>query len=316
MKEDRKHTSGIIGAVVVHVILLLLLYFFGFTQLIPEKEEGILINFGDSPTGSGAIEPSPAKPITNAPPPPPPTAIPEVSEPTQADVEKMNTQEFEEAAAIKSAELKKKKEEAIKKKKTEDLKRQKVQEEQQRIKAAEAEKQRQLEEQQRIAEQLRVEQERKAQEELAAQQQQAAEISSRTKNAFATGKSMGASSSEGDTGGTGNQGSLNGDPNSKARSGTGLGSKGNSYSLSGRSLVGSLPSPVYNIQEEGIVVVAIEVSNKGIVTNATPILRGSTTQNPQLWKMAREAALKAKFNADPAATTKQLGTITYHFQLD
>lgn len=316
MKEDRKHTSGVIGAVIVHVILLLLLYFFGFTQLIPEKEEGILINFGDSPTGSGAVEPSPAEPIQNTPPPPPPTTVAEVTEPTQADVEKINTQEFEEAAAIKSAAEKKKKEDALKKKKAEDLKRQKAIEEQKRVKAIEAEKQRIIEEQKRAAEQLRLEQERIAKAELEAQQRQAAEISSRTKNAFATGKSMGSSTSEGNTGGTGNQGSLNGDPNSTARSGTGLGSKGNSYSLSGRSLVGSLPSPVYTIQEEGIVVVAIEVNNSGIVTNATPILRGSTTQNPQLWKMAKEAALRAKFNADPSATTKQLGTITYHFQLD
>lgn len=321
LKEKRRHISGITGTIIFHAVLLILLYIFGFRQLIPDTEEGILINFGDSPTGTGNIEPKSAPVVRNTPPPPPPqTTTPKVSTPTTSDGEKLNTQDFEESVAMKSAEEKRKKEEAKKRKQLEDDAKRKKQEElaeKQRLEAIEAEKQRKLEEERVRLEQERLERERLEQEEREAKARQAEAINKRTANVFAAaGKAAGNSTSEGDTIGTGNQGSPNGDPNSTSRTGSGLGTSGNSYSLAGRSLIGTLPSPVYNIQEEGIVVVQIEVDRNGRVMSATPILRGSTTQNSQLWQKARDAAMRAKFNANPAATSKQLGTITYHFQLD
>ena len=322
MKGERKHTSGITGSIIFHAILLILLYFFGFKSLIPESEEGIMINFGDGPTGTGQVEPKPS-PVAQTTPPPPPTPVskPQTSTPSASDAEKLNTQDFEESVAMKSAEEQRKKEEEKKRQEAEaEKKRQEELAENKRQEAIEAEKQRKLEEEERIRkEQERIEQERLEKERLEreAKERQAKEISNRTANVFAAaGKSNGNSTSEGDAGGSGNQGSLNGDPNSKSRTGSGLGNSGNSYSLAGRSLVGSLPTPVYNIQEEGVVVVQVEVDQNGKVISATPIVRGSTTQNPQLWQEAKAAALKARFSSNAAAASKQVGTITYIFQLD
>jgi colicin import membrane protein len=135
-------------------------------------------------------------------------------------------------------------------------------------------------------------------------------IRQQTSNAF--GKTTNNSQSQGSAKGTGNQGDPNG---STTSNGNGLGSSGN-WSLAGRSLQGSLPKPSYKLQKEGIVVVEIAVNRNGKVMSASPILRGSTTQDSQLWKLAKEAALKAQFNANPTAQAKQVGTITYKFVLN
>ena len=113
-----------------------------------------------------------------------------------------------------------------------------------------------------------------------------------------------------------NQGYVTGDPNPKNRSGSGLDRKDYGFQLAGRSLIGSLPKPSYDISEEGIVVVEITVDRTGRVVSAVPILRGTTTQNSRLWEAAKKAALKARFNADPNAPAHAKGTITYHFVLD
>ncbi|MBN2744828.1 MAG: TonB family protein [Marinilabiliaceae bacterium] len=298
MMQPDYRKYGAIGTILFHAVILLLLIVWGLTS-IPQEEEGLLVNFGDSPAGQGLEEPQQSEPqtapepIEEVTPPPPARATP----PTSPTVkESVNTQDFEEAAALR--EEKKKKAEKERQEK-ERLKQEAI--EAQRIKDAEAKK---------IAEAK--EAERKKQAELA---RQAAEAKNRVNNAFA-GKGTGSSTSEGVTSGSGNQGSLTGDPNSQNRTGTGSGSKGSGFSLAGRSLVGTLPKPSYTIQEEGIVVIEISVDRNGVVTNATPILRGTTTQNSTLWRVATEAARKAKFNADPNAATVQKGTITYHFVLD
>jgi len=45
-------------------------------------------------------------------------------------------------------------------------------------------------------------------------------------------------------------------------------------------------------------------------------VQGTNTSNTALIQAAKEAALKARFNADPNAATFQKGTITYRFVLD
>jgi colicin import membrane protein len=133
-------------------------------------------------------------------------------------------------------------------------------------------------------------------------------------NAFS--KSDGSGSSQGENEGEGNQGKLSGEAGAGHYEGTGKGDSGSGFDLSGRSLEGALPKPEYNIQEEGIVVVEITVDRNGNVVSAEPILRGTTTQNSYLWKVARQAALKARFNSDSDASAYQKGTITYHFNLN
>ena len=117
---------------------------------------------------------------------------------------------------------------------------------------------------------------------------------------------------EGITGKPGNQGNPNGDPNSKNYVGTPGSGGGISFSLRDRTSR-SLPKPVYNIPEEGKVVVTIWVNKKGQVTNAIAGAKGTTTSNLKLRNLAVKAAMKAKFSVNPDAPEIQKGTITYNF---
>ena len=71
--------------------------------------------------------------------------------------------------------------------------------------------------------------------------------------------------------------------------------------------------PVYNVQDEGRVVVTITVNPAGEVI-ATSINRQTNTVNPALRKAAEDAAKKARFNAIDGVDN-QMGTITYYFNL-
>lgn len=86
--------------------------------------------------------------------------------------------------------------------------------------------------------------------------------------------------------------------------------------LAGRSIMGSLPKPEYNVNKSGRVVVKISVDQYGSVVNATPGVTGTTVQDKTLWEAARKAALKAKFNLSSSAPIVQDGTITYIFRLE
>lgn len=85
--------------------------------------------------------------------------------------------------------------------------------------------------------------------------------------------------------------------------------------LQGRSIVGSLPRPMYNVQDSGTVVVTIWVDQYGNVTKAQPGSEGTTTKNKTLWSEARKAAMGAHFNQKASAPALQEGTITYIFSL-
>lgn len=86
--------------------------------------------------------------------------------------------------------------------------------------------------------------------------------------------------------------------------------------LAGRSTVGSLKKPVYNIQREGTVVVRIKVDQNGAVTEAIPGWDGTTVTDTELWNAARKVAMEAKFSRTTDITkTTQYGTITYIFKL-
>lgn len=74
-----------------------------------------------------------------------------------------------------------------------------------------------------------------------------------------------------------------------------------------------MPRPVYNVQEEGRVVVSITVNPAGHVI-ATSINRQTNTVNTALRKAAEDAAKRARFNA-VEGVNNQTGTITYYFNL-
>lgn len=115
--------------------------------------------------------------------------------------------------------------------------------------------------------------------------------------------------------GTGTSGSgLEGSPTGNAAEGksSGVGGYG-TFDLNGRSLGGSLPMPVYNVQDEGRVVVTITVNPAGQVIS-TSINKRTNTVNASLRKAAEEAARKARFNSVDGVNN-QTGTITYYFKL-
>lgn len=97
--------------------------------------------------------------------------------------------------------------------------------------------------------------------------------------------------------------------------GPGIGSgsgPGFSFDLAGRA-VRAKPSIFDNSQETGKVVVDIKVDKFGNVIDAIPGARGSTTTSSNLYRKAKEAALKAKFSQSPAGVEEQRGTITFVF---
>ena len=285
-----EHKKGFVGTIIVHCIILILLFSYGFFTPLPlPGEEGILVNFGNDETGLGMEEPAPqeelsapvqqeekvAEPVTI---PTPPKAI---ADPVKAKADVI-TQDLEKTASI----------EAAKKKKEEEKKRQE-----------EIDRQKQIQEQKEKAER---------------EQRQINEINSRAKNVFgATGQGSAdsKSTSQGVTYKGGNQGSSNGTVNSDNYSKGGGFGNGPSYSLGGRSAL-ALPLPNYPGNEEGVVVVQVTVDKNGNVTKAVTGFKGSTTLLSELLAAAQKAALLAKFNVDNNAPAFQQGTITYRFVLD
>jgi TonB family protein len=283
-----ERAKGIAGTAIIHIAVLLLLIFVAFTVSPPPKTElGILVNFGTEETGLGTIEPS-GEPLPQE-----ATTPPDSRSPLQSDDRPMLTQNSEDAPEVKKVDP-----DAEKK----------------RLERIEADKIRREEERIRKEEEAKAEAERKR---IEAEQQRTADIMNRTRNALANAKNSGTNStSEGIAGGTGNQGDPRGSVDSKIRgTGGGLGDSGNiSYDLGGRG-VQKLPSPKYDYQEEGKVVVEVSVDKQGKVIQAVPGAKGSSTLNEYLLKVAKEAAMQAQFEINNDAPAVQKGTITYNFRL-
>ena len=156
----------------------------------------------------------------------------------------------------------------------------------------------------------KAEAERLAAEKKKAEEKAAAEAAAkRVAGAFGKGTQIGNK-------GTGTTGSgIEGSPTGNAAEGksTGVGGYG-TFDLNGRSLgPGGLPRPVYNVQDEGRVVVTITVNPAGQVIG-TSINKRTNTVNASLRKAAEDAAKKARFNAVDGVNN-QTGTITYYFKL-
>ena len=114
------------------------------------------------------------------------------------------------------------------------------------------------------------------------------------------------------TSGAGTEGSKEGNSSTGAKNGTG---GYGTFDLGGRSLgTGSLPKPVYNVQEEGRVVVNITVNPAGQVISTSINPSRTNTVNSALRKAAEDAAKKARFNTIEGVNN-QTGTITYYFNL-
>ena len=268
---------GMLGALLVHVAIIALLILVSFTLPSNQDEGGVPVMMGDVDASLGNYDPSTMVDVDVL----PPEDVPEVVESQETVEQEMITQTEEETVVIKpKVEPKKEKPEVVKKPEKTAAE-----------KAAEAKK---------LAEE-KAERERKAAAEAAAK---------RVSGAFGKGAQMDGSKGTANSG-TGVEGSKDGNSSSGAK--TGAGGYG-TFDLGGRSIgEGGLPRPVYNVQEEGRVVVSITVNPAGHVI-ATSINRQTNTVNTALRKAAEDAAKRARFNAGEGVNN-QTGTITYYFNL-
>lgn len=282
-KIPEEKGKGLAGTIIIHIVLLLVLFFIAFkVPAPPEIEEGIMVNFGTDETGFGMIEP-PTMQASAA-------AIPlSGSETVNASEEALLTQNDEEAPEVRE-----------------------VDPETERIKREQAEADRKRRAEREAAERQRREEEAR----IRAEQQQTETYSSRTRDAFAASQNAAANSAdEGTTMGRGNQGDPTGSPDSGVRGNGGNSGNGVSYDLGGRRHTGQLPSPIYNRQSEGKVVVQIRVDGEGNVTYARGGVQGTIgITDDNLIKAAEAAARNTKFV--PSTEGVQVGTITYNFVLN
>lgn len=291
-KRDRGKYVGALGTIAAHAALLALLFFLSIAVPVNSDEGGVPVMMGDvDEAQDGASDNSlvdvdvmPAEAAESAPAP--------AESPKEAPI---ITQETEKTVAINAP--KQKAEKSSPKQKVEEKAKAKAEKSEAEIAA----------EKKRIAEE-KAEAERKAAE--AARKAAAEAAAKKVAGAFGKGSSMGNSSGTSATG-TGNEGSKDGNSTTGAKSG--VGGYG-SFSLGGRSLgQGGLPRPVYNVQEEGTVVVTIVVNPAGKVIDASINSKTNTTSSA-LRKAALDAARKATFN-EVTTSGNQTGTITYKFEL-
>lgn len=279
MKNNR--LQGIIGTVVVHLIILLILFVVTLHAATPDEESGVPVMLGSAELSQGDADPYTLTEVDVLDELQPETAPADPSVETPSEQE-MLTQDLEETVAMKP-------QKKPVKPKTE-------------VKTPPKKQPEQPKQPTKTPEQIA------AEKRAAAEKAAAEEAAKKIAGAFGKGSSMGNRG----TGTTGNgvQGSPTG--NSNTGKSTGVGGVG-SWDLNGRSLTGSLPIPVYNVQDEGRVVVTIVVNPSGRVIS-TSINKRTNTVSTALRRAAEEAARKARFNVTDGVNN-QTGTITYYFKL-
>ena len=280
MTLKKNKVIGIVCTVVLHLLVLLLLFFLKLTVPAEQEEGGVPVMLGNTELAEVEADPYTLTEVDMMPSEEP--SYPQEAAEAPAVEQPMITQQDEPSLQVKKETPKKEtpKKEQPKKTpvKTETKPVNKPKEKTEAEKRAEAEK--------------------------AAAQAAANKIA----GAFGKGSQMG---SKGNASGAGLQGSPTG--NSSTGKTSGVGGYG-TFDLNGRSLgSGNLPVPVYNVQDEGRVVVTIVVNPAGQVIS-TSINKRTNTVNPALRRAAEEAARKARFNAVDGVNN-QSGTITYYFKL-
>lgn len=274
MKNSR--IQGIVGTVIVHLVILLILLFVFIHGTEVQEEGGVPVMLGNTELSQGDSDPYTLTEvdILNE---PQMESVPEQTSDVEASEQEMITQDMEETVAVTPQ----KKKDTVKKTEKEQPKKTVPEKTREQIEA-----------------------EKKAAAEKAAAEAAAKKIA----GAFGKGTTMGSKGSG--TTGKGIEGSPTG--NGNVGKSTGVGGVG-SWDLNGRSLNGSLPVPVYNVQDEGRVVVTITVNPAGKVIS-TSINKRTNTVNAALRRAAEEAARKATFNTI-SGVNNQTGTITYYFKL-
>jgi outer membrane biosynthesis protein TonB len=302
--EEDNNQRGTLASVLMHILLLLCIYFMPAThkpkntempqiqvELPQDLMGGAALGLPDQ--GSGDDKPTPGRPDPDAgnsepdpapEPDPVPVPIPKpappkmvIPKPTPPPQKRIETTEDPNAAVIR---------------RQQEETRKKAEEEKYRAQADAREKQRQADE--------------------AAKREAAAK---KFGDRFKTGTSGGTNggggdgSGRGNTGKPGNQGNPDGDPNSGNLTGIGSG-PGNVSGFGGRKVV-NFPRLQENSQKSGKVVLDICVDNSGGVSSAKFKAAGSTTTDAGLIEAATRNAKQYKFAA--SSVEKQCGSITYTF---
>jgi len=122
-----------------------------------------------------------------------------------------------------------------------------------------------------------------------------------------------ATSGEGDDQNGGDKGQIDGNPYANSYYGGGTGN-GSGYGLNGRNKT-SNKKFTQDCNEEGRVVVKIEVDRNGKVIKAIPGVKGTTNTAPCLLDPAKKTALSYRFNRDSKAPTRQIGFVIIDFSL-
>ncbi len=296
--KDKRNSAAL--TTVIAVLILFLIFNFGMTYFDPPKEYGIAVNFGTNDFGSGneqpkeALKPAKQEIVEEEQVEEQPEEVVEEqveeSTPVQNDTaEDVITQNNEDAIAIK------KKEDAEKKKEADRIAEEKLRIEKERVAEIERKK---------LEDKKRAEKERKDK-----------EAKRKKLEAMIRGISDGdgkADGGEGDDNKVGDKGKINGDPNASPYYGNGGGGGGGNYSLGNRKAK-SMPKPISDCNEEGKVLINIQVDRAGNVIGTSLRLKGTNNTSQCLVKRAMEAAKKSKFNPDSKAKEKQIGYIIYNF---
>ncbi len=295
-------------------VLLLLLFYIGLTYMEPPPESGITVNFGTMEFGMGDQQPTEpirqrqAEPVVEE---AEEEVLPEETESLPAEALPEETPEEAVSEPVpEEPVLTQEEEESIRIKQKEAEQRQKAEQEAREAKAkADREAREAREEAARIA---REKQEAEARA-LAAQEAKKKELDAMMGGLnSAEGQAEG---SEGDDNRAGDKGNPDGDPYASSYYGSpGSGSGTGGYGLSGRSLAGKAAFK-QDCNEEGRVVVQIEVDRSGKVIKATPGVRGTTNNNSCLLEPARKTALAHRWNPDNKAPDRQVGFVVVNFKL-
>jgi outer membrane biosynthesis protein TonB len=269
--------KSLIITLVMMSLLIVGLFYIEMKQFETPKEYGIAVNFGNTDFGSSNQSSKSVKNKVN----PKKVVKKAASKPIKqpSKTKKILTQENEEAIAIANKEKAKK--EALEKQRAKEVL------ERQRVKEALEKKKREEEEKKKALDNL----------------------IGGVKNASQEDKS-----NQGNDAKSGLKGKETGKNNANQYYGNIDSGSDGDYNLGSRKPL-SKPKPAYNCNEEGIVVVRIEVDKAGRVIKATAGVKGSTNTATCLTTKAEEAALATPFQADSESPAKQIGTIRYRFLL-
>ena len=276
MKFDKDDIIALLGTIAFHCLIFLILFFTILKTIVPDEEQGVLVNFGNVDLAAGLFEPRGGRTTAGEDAVSIPQVTPVRTTPATSNQEEIITQDSEETISLENS--------------------RREEERRQREEAERRERERQEAEQRRLAEE---------------QRQREQDIQNRVSGAFGIGNTDSDSQGTGTTG-TGNEGSPFG--NSDTGLNEGVGGFGGSFNLSGRSIRGGgLPRPEDRIAEAGTIVINITVDPRGDVIRAE-IGRGTNIDNAVMRNGALDAAKRAKFNSIQG-TNNQSGTITYRYRM-